>query len=91
MTEERHALIENIRHFPAELEALVTGLTAEQLTTPALDGEWTVAQIVHHLPDSHMNSYIRCKMMTTEAVPTLTPKICWQAGNQARHAKLTMI
>jgi hypothetical protein len=73
MIEERQELIEKIRHFPAELEALVTGLTAEQLTAPALDGEWTIAQNIHHLPDSHMNSYIRCKMMATEARPTLKP------------------
>jgi hypothetical protein len=50
MTEERQVLIEKIRHFPAELEALVAGLTAEQLTTSSLDGEWTIAQNVHHRP-----------------------------------------
>lgn len=73
MTDERQALIEKIRSFPADLEALVAGLTADQLTTPALDGEWTIAQNVHHLPDSHMNSYIRCKLMATEDAPTLKP------------------
>ena len=50
MTEERQALIEKIRNFPAELEALVTGLAAEQLITSSLDGEWTIAQNVHHWP-----------------------------------------
>lgn len=70
---DRQALIEKIRDFPAELEALVAGLTAVQLTTPAPDGEWTIAQNVHHLPDSHMNSYIRCKLIATEDNPTLKP------------------
>lgn len=73
MTENREQLIEKIRDFPAELEALVAGLTAAQLTTPSLEGEWTIAQNVHHIPDSHMNSYIRCKMMATEPIPTLKP------------------
>ena len=70
---ERQALIEKIRDFPTELESLVAGLTAKQLTTASLDGEWTIAQNVHHVPDSHMNSYIRCKLMATEDRPTLKP------------------
>ena len=73
MTEERDVLIAKIRNFPDELAALVAGLTAEQLSAPALDGEWTIAQNVHHIPDSHMNSYIRCKLMATEDTPTLKP------------------
>jgi hypothetical protein len=70
---EREVLIEKIGQFPAELEALVSGLTEEQLLTPSLEGEWTVAQNVHHVPDSHMNSYIRCKLIATEDNPTLKP------------------
>ena len=73
MTDNRQALIEKIQSFPVALEALVSGLTAEQLTMPAWAGEWTIAQNVHHLPDSHMNSYIRCKLMATEERPTLKP------------------
>jgi hypothetical protein len=71
--QDRQTLIEKLRQFPAELEALVTGLSEEQLLTPALDGEWTIAQNVHHIPDSHMNSYIRCKLIATEDNPTLKP------------------
>lgn len=69
----RNTLIEKIRNFPAQLEALLKGLTDEQLTTPYLDGEWTVAQNVHHLADSHMNSYIRTKLILTEDHPLLKP------------------
>lgn len=69
--EERRAHIETIKRFPAELTKLVSGLTDEQLTTPYLDGEWTVAQNVHHVVDSHINSYIRLKLILTEDNPPL--------------------
>jgi hypothetical protein len=70
---ERRALIEQIRQLPAQLGALVAPLTPAQLTTPFLAGEWTVAQNVHHLVDSHMNSYVRCKLIATEDNPPLKP------------------
>lgn len=65
--------IEAIRRFPSQLEALVTDLTSEELTTAYNASEWTVAQNVHHLVDSHMNSYIRMKFIQTQDNPTLTP------------------
>jgi hypothetical protein len=49
----------------------VEGLSDEELTTPYLDGEWTVAQNVHHLVDSHVNSYVRLKFMLAEDNPPL--------------------
>src|SRR6185503_17487636 len=70
---QRQGLIDAIRHLPTQLADLVARLTPEQLTTPYLPGEWTVAQNVHHLVDSHMNSYIRCKLMATEDHPPLKP------------------
>ena len=70
---ERRALIDKIRTLPAQLRELVSGLTAEQLTTPSLKGEWTVAQNVHHLADSHMNGFIRTRLILTEERPTLKP------------------
>jgi hypothetical protein len=69
----RAAQIAAIAGLPAKLEALVAGLSAEELTTPYLAGEWTVAQNVHHLVDSHANSYIRCKLILTEERPPLKP------------------
>ena len=63
--------IDRLRAFPERLAALVAGLTDEQLTTPYDPGEWTVAQNVHHLVDSHGNSYIRFKRIVTEDNPEL--------------------
>jgi hypothetical protein len=70
---ERTALIAAIAALPAQLEALVAGLTPAELTTPFLAGEWTVAQNVHHLADSHANAYIRCRLVMTEEDPPLRP------------------
>jgi len=63
--------IEIMRSFPAKLEALVTDLTPEELTTAYNAPEWTVAQNVHHLADAHMNGYIRMKLTQTEDHPPL--------------------
>lgn len=68
---ERQQKIEAIRRFPDELAALVTGLSEADLHTAYLDGEWTVAQNVHHVADSHMNAFIRVKLALTEHVPTI--------------------
>lgn len=70
---ERQPLIDIIKNFPTDLEALVANLSETQLTAVALEGEWTIAQNVHHTADSHMNSYIRLKLMLTEDNPTLKP------------------
>jgi hypothetical protein len=71
--EERRARIEKIRTFPAQLEALVEYLDDDDLLGRPLDGEWSVQQIVHHLADSHMNAYIRTKLILTEDRPALKP------------------
>ena len=58
--------IRDIGALPADFRVVVSGLTDEQLDTPyRLDG-WTVRQVVHHLPDSHMNSFVRFKWALTE-------------------------
>ena len=71
--EERQRRIDIIRQFPARLTELVNGLSDEQLNTAYIPGEWSVRQNVHHLPDSHMNSFIRLKLMLTEDNPTIKP------------------
>jgi hypothetical protein len=73
MSPERAHFIDAIRNLPDQLEALVAGLSVEELTTHYLANEWTVAQNVHHLFDSHANSYIRCKLIATEERPPLKP------------------
>jgi hypothetical protein len=60
---QRRELIEKIRELPERLREQVSGLTDAQLTTHFLAGEWTVAQNVHHLADSHMNSFIRTRLI----------------------------
>jgi len=69
----RDAAIEKIRRLPQQDEELVSGLSPQELTAKPLADEWTVAQNVHHIADSHINSYVRCKLMATEDNPTLKP------------------
>jgi hypothetical protein len=67
--EERRQLIEMIAALPVELQQSVTRLNSRQIDTPYRDGGWTVRQVVHHLADSHMNAYFRCKLALTEENP----------------------
>lgn len=69
--EQRAAAIEEIAATPARLRAAVLGLTEEQLDTPYRPGGWTVRQLVHHVADSHLNSYIRFRWAMTEDNPTI--------------------
>jgi uncharacterized damage-inducible protein DinB len=64
--------IQRIAECPREFRAAVAGLDDAQLDTPYRDGGWTVRQVVHHLPDSHMNAYIRCKLCVAEDHPRVT-------------------
>jgi hypothetical protein len=65
--------IDQVAHAPANLRAAIKGLTNPQLDTPYRPGGWTVRQVVHHVPDSHMNAYIRFKLALTEEEPTIKP------------------
>ena len=69
----RAAHIAAIAAAPATVRAAVRGLSAAQRQTPYRDGGWTVAQVVHHLADSHMNAFIRTKLAATEDNPTIKP------------------
>lgn len=74
MTEARRAgAIDTIAAAPAALRAAVAGMTAADLDTPYRPGGWTVRQVVHHLPDSHLNAYVRLKLALTEEQPTIRP------------------
>ncbi len=64
--------IHAVRQTPGRVHAAVEGLDASQLDTPYRDGGWTVRQVVHHLPDSHMHSYLRFKWALTESTPVGT-------------------
>lgn len=67
----RKALIKDIADLPALLREAVKGLSQEQLNSPYRPDGWTLRQVVHHLADSHLNSYIRFKMALTEDEPTI--------------------
>ncbi len=69
----RQQCIEAIAEAPAKLRAAVNGLSQTQLDTPYRDGGWTVRQVVHHVPDSHLNAYIRLRLALTEEQPTIKP------------------
>jgi uncharacterized damage-inducible protein DinB len=69
--DRRRRLIEEIAEAPARLRAAVSGLSPEQLETPYREGGWTVRQVVHHLADSHLNSYARFKLALTEDEPAI--------------------
>ncbi|WDL98385.1 YfiT family bacillithiol transferase [Alicyclobacillus sp. ALC3] len=71
--EQRADWVKQIAEAPTELRVAIHGLSSEQLDTPYRTGGWTVRQVVHHLPDSHMNSYIRFKLALTEDKPIIKP------------------
>ena len=70
---QRMECIAQIAAAPAELRRAVTGLTDAQLDTPYREGGWTVRQVVHHVPDSHINAYVRFKLGLTENNPAIKP------------------
>ncbi|MBV9407039.1 MAG: putative metal-dependent hydrolase [Acidobacteriaceae bacterium] len=69
--EQREPWIRDIEALPHKLGAAVAGLSDAQLDTPYRAGGWTIRQVVHHLPDSHLNSYVRFRLAMTEDAPTI--------------------
>jgi uncharacterized damage-inducible protein DinB len=67
--EQRKEFLEQIAYLPANLREAVRGLQDGQLDTPYREGGWTVRRVVHHLADSHINSYVRFKLALTEDKP----------------------
>ncbi len=71
--DDRTLWIGIVESAPARLRAVVTGLSPAQLDTPYREGGWTIRQVVHHVPESHMNAYIRFKLALTETDPVIKP------------------
>ena len=67
----RQQAITEIASTPVKIRAAIAGLGDPQLDTPYRDGGWTVRQVVHHVPDSHLNAFLRLKMTLTEEKPTI--------------------
>jgi hypothetical protein len=88
--EQRLAFIDRIENTPALLRAAVAGLTAEQLDTPYRPGGWTVRQVIHHVPDSHINSYCRFHLALTEDTPSVKgyDEAAWAELPDARTAPI---
>ena len=68
---DRPELIATLAAAPERYRAAVAGLTDSQLDTPYRPDGWTVRQVIHHIPDSHMNSYLRMKFAATETDPVI--------------------
>lgn len=69
--ERRDSWIKDLEDAPGLLRAAVKGLTEAQLDIPYREGGWTLRQIVHHIADSNINSYVRFKLAVTEEHPTI--------------------
>jgi len=87
---ERERRIQLLEDLPRFVREAVDGLTAPHLDTPYRPGGWTVRQVVHHLPDSHVNAYVRFKLAVTEENPTIRPydEKGWAEETDARSAPL---
>jgi DinB superfamily len=73
--EERQELLRDIEQTPGLLRVAVRGLSQQQLDTPYRPEGWTIRQVVHHVPDSHLNAYVRFKLALTEEEPTIKPYV----------------
>jgi hypothetical protein len=71
--QQRTEWIRDVSETPLLLRAAVAGLSPEQLDTPYRPNGWTVRQVIHHVPESHLNSYIRFKLALTEDTPLIKP------------------
>jgi hypothetical protein len=82
----REASLAILARTPSDLERAIAGLDATQLDTPYRPGGWTVRQVVHHLPDSHMNAYVRFRLALTEDGPMVRvyDEARWAALGDAR-------
>lgn len=83
----RQDWLAQISTLPHEMRAAVRGLTDSQLDTPYREGGWTVRQVVHHVADSHINSYIRFRLAVTEDDPVIKPyeEQLWAELADAKH------
>ena len=90
--EQRRSCIERIEAAPGAVRRAVEGLTEAQLDTRYRDGGWTVRQVVHHLPDSHLNAYTRFRLALTEPTPTIRPYFehLWAELADARTAPIEL-
>lgn len=94
---DRRAMIDQLRELPGHLREAVRGLADWQLDTPYRENGWTPRQVVHHVADSHMNAFVRTKLILTENHPALKPydQDAWaataEAAQQGVEASLSIV
>ena len=90
--DERRANLAKIEETPARMRAAVADLNEKQLDTPYRPEGWTVRQVVHHVPESHLVSYTRFKLAMTEDEPTIKPYFedRWAQLDDARQAPIEL-
>jgi uncharacterized damage-inducible protein DinB len=90
--EQRQEMLDQIAATPTKMRAAVEGLSDEQLNTPYRPEGWTLRQVVHHVSDSHLNSYIRFKLALTEEHPTIKAydENVWANLDDARTAPINI-
>jgi hypothetical protein len=88
----REEYIGIVEAMPGRVRALVNGLSDAQLDTPYRPGGWTVRQVVHHVPDSHLNAYVRMKLAVTEDKPGVKTydEARWAELPEAKNAPIAM-
>jgi len=89
---EINDFINTIETLPGKLNKAVSGLTDVQIDTPYRPGGWSLRQVVHHLADSHINSYTRFKLALTEDTPAIRPYFedRWAELPEARSASVEL-
>jgi hypothetical protein len=89
---DRAQFIDAIERLPRQLAEAVSGLNEQQLDTEYRPGGWSIRQVVHHLPDSHMNSYVRVRLALTEDCPAIKPyaEDRWAELADASHAPVDL-
>ncbi len=90
--DELRVAIERISSLPDKLRSAVEGLSDDQLDTPYRDGGWTLRQVIHHIPDSHINAYTRLKLAMTEENPQIRPydEVKWAECEEAKHGDIQL-
>ena len=88
--QERQQYIVEIAQLPQQITQAVNDLSDLQLDTPYRAEGWTVRQVVHHLPDSHLNAYTRFRLTLTEDNPTIRPyqEDRWAELSDAKRARI---
>ena len=86
----RAKAIDTIAGLPRKLRAVLSSMTEGDLETPYRPGGWTVRQVAHHLPDSHMNAYVRFRLALTEDNPRIKPydEAKWAELADAKHGPI---